>query len=82
MGRVQGVRKGPPTPSPKMTSTFLKQLEFYKKNLCGLLVVKSNMRRPWRIYIKLGKNGSFLVVHPLFKKNPGKNPRATPVIII
>ena len=31
MGRVRGVRKGPPAPSPKMTSTFLIQLEFYKK---------------------------------------------------
>ena len=53
-----------------------------KKNLCGLLVLKSNMGRPWRIYVKLRKNGSFLVVHPLLKKNPAKNPRAAPVIII
>ena len=78
-GEGVGVRKGPPPPSPKMTFAFLIQLEFYKKkSLCGLLVLKSNMGRPWRIYVKLRKNGSFLVVHPLLKKNP----RAAPVIII
>ena len=53
-----------------------------KKYIFGLLVLKSNMGRPWRIYVKLRKNGSFLVVHPQIKKNPGKNPRAAPVIII
>ena len=43
-GEGVGVRKGPPTPSPKITCAFLIQLEFYKKkSLCFLLVLKSNM---------------------------------------
>ena len=60
-GRVQGVSTPPP---PEMTCGFLIQLVFCQKILCSLLVVKQNMRKGWKIYVKWRENGSSLVVHP------------------
>ena len=55
----------PPRAPPRWPAPFQYNGIRQKKSLCGLLVLKSNMKRAWRTYVKRRKNGSFLEVRPL-----------------
>ena len=57
-GGGRGGPPPPPPPPPEMTCSFLIQLVFCQKKLCGLLVLKQSKRR----------------VQPPPKKNPGSAP--------